>query len=130
MSNPAPRAERDETFVNARPRDLRWPRIDDTSWSPVLAEVIAERDELKQQLDHVRDLSDRVIDIADAQQARIVVLENELKAKEEMLQAKDEMIQALESENAELIKHVSTRENRISELERFMAMIEEADSRG
>jgi DNA repair exonuclease SbcCD ATPase subunit len=120
MNNLALRMDRDDALFNGPSNDLRLPRIDDSSWSPVLAQVIAERDELKVQLENVRDLSDRLIDVGEAQQQRIEALETELRAK-------DSMIQALESENAELIKHVSSRENRISALESFLSMIAEAD---
>jgi chromosome segregation ATPase len=88
----------------------------------VLHELIEDRDNLREQLQHVRDLADRVISRAEAQQDRIISLEGQLKAK-------DALIADLEDENTALLKHVSAREDRINALEHFLAMISEAEER-
>jgi chromosome segregation ATPase len=121
------RTAREQTGKSARKRDLRWPtKQEDSVWSPAdrtaLAEVTAERDQLREQLGHVRDLSSRLIDASEAQQDRICALESQI-------QAKDALIAALESENEVLITRLSSRETRISALESFLEMIAEADKR-
>lgn len=119
---------REPSRFTPRVRELRMPRVEEeSSWSPsdrlALKEVTADRDRLREQLDHVRDLSDRLIDTCEAKQAQIFALEVELAEK-------NELIRDLEEENHHLISHVSNRETRIGELERFLTLIDEAHKRG
>jgi hypothetical protein len=126
-SNPARSTAREQSRkVRQPPRDLRWPRDEESLWSPgdrfVLQEVMAERDRLKEQLDNVRELSSRLIDTCDAKDEQIRSLEAQICAK-------DAMIADLEQENEQLIGVVSERETRISTLQRFLQMMAEADER-
>ena len=76
MTDLALRTAREMSRLTAPQRELRWPRNEDSLWSPAdrmtLLQVVAERDELREQLANVRDLSDRLIDTCDAQRERIV----------------------------------------------------------
>ncbi len=88
----------------------------------VLQEVIAERDQLREHLENIRDLANRVITQADARHDRVRELERAVRAK-------DALIADLELENEGLIRQLSAREDRISMLEKFLRMIAEADER-
>jgi chromosome segregation ATPase len=89
----------------------------------VLDQLIAERNQLREHLDNVRDLANRVIARADEKDERIQKLELAIRQK-------DVQIAALEEENDQLIRQLSSRETRISALESFLEMIAEADKRG
>jgi hypothetical protein len=106
-----------------RGRDLRWAALDEGAWSPTerpLNEALVfERDQAREQLRHVRELTERLIEGADTYQDRIRALEVQLREK-------TELVEALESENEALIAHVSQRENRVRELEKFVSMMAEA----
>jgi hypothetical protein len=107
-------------------REARRQRQEESLWSPaerfVLREVLEERDRLREQLDSVRELSDRLIDTIDRKDTRIAELEA-------AIQVKDRLIADLETENDLLIHGISSREDRISSLEKFLEMIAEADKR-
>jgi len=112
---------REQSRFTPRVRELRMPRGGEESvWSPSdrlsLKEVTADRDRLREQLGHVRDLSDRLIDTCEAKDAQIFALEAEIAVKNVLLQD-------LEEENAHLIAHVSTRESRILALERMLGAV-------
>ncbi|MGQ0508245.1 MAG: hypothetical protein ACT4TC_23345 [Myxococcaceae bacterium] len=89
----------------------------------VLDQLITERNQLRETLDNVRDLADRVMARSEEKDERIIKLEAQIRAK-------DEMIAALEAENDQLIRQLSARETRISTLESFLEMISEAEKRG
>src|SRR5262245_50258370 len=84
----------------------RWVPTNSGRYSPALqaaesAELEAlvdEREQLREQLRNVKDLSSRLIDRVDAQDLRINALESELKQKETL-------IHDLEAEAAQLIAH-------------------------
>src|SRR5437762_1312042 len=71
----------------------RWVPMNSGRYSPALqatesAELEAlvdEREELREQLKHVKDLSSRLIDRVDAQDQRIAALEADLKSKETLI---------------------------------------------
>jgi chromosome segregation ATPase len=136
----------------------RWVPLNSGRYSPALQAIesqelealVDEREDLREQLKNVKDLSSRLIDKVDEQEQRIAALQAELKKKETL-------IRDLEQEAAELIAHASNREehvkvlkselkelaattddlvavaakreDRISQLEKFLEMIAETDKR-
>jgi peptidoglycan hydrolase CwlO-like protein len=88
----------------------------------VLDQLISERNQLREHLENVRDLANRVIAKSEAKDEKIHQLEAAIRQK-------DALIAALETENDDLIRQVSSRESRISALESFLSMIAEADKR-
>jgi chromosome segregation ATPase len=140
----------------SRTRDHK-PRPED-SWSPALrvAEspelqaLVQERDQLREQLRHVKDLSSRLIDKVDEQAHQIELLEATVKGKEALirgLEAEAAQLIAnastreqhvnvlkgefkeLESANDELVSKAVQREERMAQLESFLEMIAQAESR-
>ena len=107
-------------------RSARELRFQDRPGAPaeryVLDGLIAERDRLREHLENVRELANRMIARSDAKEDRISALEAALRQK-------DALIRDLEQENLSLIAHVSSRESRIAALESFLEMIAEADKR-
>lgn len=116
--------------------------------SPELEALVDEREQLREQLQHVKDLSSRLIDRAEAQDQRIAALEADLKTKETLIRDleaetaqliahasnREEHVKALkgelkelESSNDELVMAANRREDRISQLESFLKMIADAD---
>lgn len=116
--------------------------------SPELEALVDEREVLREQLQHVKDLSSRLIDRVDAQDAQIAKLQAELKSKESMIHDleaeaaqlvahasnREDHVKALESELKELfsttdemVMQAARREDRISQLENFLKMIAETD---
>src|SRR4051812_4872662 len=95
----------------------RWIPLSSSRFSPALAavesleleELVNEREQLREQLEHVRDLSTRLIDRVDGQDQRIAGLEAELRSKETL-------IHDLEAEAAQLIAHASNREDHVNAL--------------
>lgn len=143
----------------------RWIPLESPRYSPALRaidseeleELVGEREQLREQLRHVRDLSTRLIDKVDAQDQRLEVQRRRIETLEAELKQKDTLIHDLEAEVAEMIAHASNREDhvrvlkvelqelssandelalqatkreeRISQLESFLAMIADADRR-
>jgi phage shock protein A len=125
-------------------------------WSPALKStesaemkaLVVERDHLREQLTHVKDLSSRLIDRVDEQTKRIEELEADLHAKEALIRdyeaeaaeliahasnredhvnALKTELQELASANDEITTQVAKRAERIAQLESFLKMIAEAD---
>jgi chromosome segregation ATPase len=115
-----------------------------------LEALVDEREDLREQLRNVKDLSSRLIDRVDAQDQRIAILEGELKSKETLIRDleteaaqliahasnREEHVKALKSElkelaatTDELVAVASKREDRISQLESFLKMIADSDRR-
>jgi DNA repair exonuclease SbcCD ATPase subunit len=136
----------------------RWVPLSSGRYSPALQAIesnelealVDEREDLREQLKHVKDLSSRLIDRVDAQDQRIAGLEAELKTKEALIHDleaeaaqiiahasnREDHINALKSElkelsssNDELVVKAARREERISQLEGFLEMIADADHR-
>jgi chromosome segregation ATPase len=136
----------------------RWVPLNSGRYSPALEAVesadlealIDEREQLREQLTHVKDLSSRLIDRVDAQDQRIEALASELKRKETLIHDleaeaaqliahasnREEHVKALQSQleelvstNDELVTQATRREDRIAQLETFLKMIAEADRR-
>jgi chromosome segregation ATPase len=136
----------------------RWVPTNSDRYSPALQstdseeleELIDEREQLREQLRHVKDLSSRLIDRVDAQDQRISDLEGKLKLRETLIHDleleaaaliahasnREEHVKALKSElkelsstNDELVMQAARREDRISQLENFLKMIAESDRR-
>jgi chromosome segregation ATPase len=116
--------------------------------SAELEQLIDEREQLREQLKHVRDLSTRLMDRVDAQEQRIASLEGHLKKKqtlihdleaeaaqliahassrEERVQALKNQLDELESSNDELVMQASRREERIAQLQDFLKLIGERE---
>ena len=116
--------------------------------SPELEQLVDERENLREQLQHVKDLSTRLMDRAEAQDQRIAALEGELKKKETMIRdleletaeliahasnradhvkALENELKELESSNDEMVMAAARREERITQLENFLKMIGEAE---
>jgi vacuolar-type H+-ATPase subunit I/STV1 len=95
----------------------RWVPLNSGRYSPALQAIdsvelealVDEREQLREQLRHVKDLSSRLIDRVDEQDQRIEKLEVELKSKEKL-------IHDLEAEAAQLIAHASNREDHVNAL--------------
>jgi chromosome segregation ATPase len=136
----------------------RWVPLNSGRYSPALQAIesnelealVDEREDLREQLRHVKDLSSRLIDRVDAQDQRIAALEAELKGKEQMIHDleseaaaliahasnREDHVKALKSELKELsaatdemVVQASKREERISQLESFLKMISDTDRR-
>lgn len=114
-----------------------------------LEALVDEREQLREQLTHVKELSSRLIDRVDAQDQRIEALEAELKGKETLIRDleseaaqmiahasnREDHVKALESElkelfsaTDELVMQAARREDRISQLESFLKMIADTDA--
>jgi chromosome segregation ATPase len=115
-----------------------------------LEALIDEREQLREQLAHVKDLSSRLIDRVDAQEQQIASLQTELKRKESLIhdleveaadliahasnreqhvKALQSQLEELSSTTDEMVTLASKREDRISQLESFLKMIADADRR-
>ena len=134
----------------------RWIPINSGRYSPALVAadsaeleaLVDEREQLREQLQNVKDLSSRLIDRVDAQEQRIAALEGELKGKERMIQDleaetaqliasasnREDHVNALKGElkeltssNDELVMQAARREERITQLETFLKMISETE---
>lgn len=134
----------------------RWVPIGSGRYSPALEAVesaelealIDEREQLREQLTHVKDLSSRLIDRVDAQEQRIEALQAELKSKETLIRDleaeaaqlvahasnREDHVKALKSQvdelassNDDLVAAAAKREERIAQLEGFLKMIAEAE---
>ncbi len=103
-------------------REVRPEPVKSPAEKYVLEQLISERNQLREHLDNVRELANRVIAKSDAKDERILQLEGQLRQK-------DALIAALESENDDLIRQVSARESRISALESFLQMMAQAEPR-
>ena len=116
--------------------------------SPELEQLVDERENLREQLQHVKDLSSRLIDRAEAQDQRIAALEADLKSKETLIRDleaetadliaaasnREDHVKALKGElkeltssNDELVMQANRREDRISQLENFLKMIADSE---
>ena len=136
----------------------RWVPMNSGRYSPALQaaesedleRLVDEREELREQLNHVKDLSSRLIDRVDQQDQKIAALEAELQKKqtlikdleeetaeliahasnrEEHVRALKAELKELESSNDEMVMQASRREERITQLEAFLAMIADSDKR-
>ncbi len=136
----------------------RWIPLNSGRYSPALiaadsAELEAlvdEREQLREQLTTVRDLSSRLLDRVDAQEQRIASLEAELKSNERLIRDfevetadliasasnREDHVNALKGElkelsssNDELVMQGARREERISQLESFLQMIADSSRR-
>ncbi len=136
----------------------RWVPIGSGRYSPALEAVesaelealIDEREQLREQLTHVKDLSTRLIDRVEAQDQRISELQADLKRKEALIRDleaeaaqliahasnREEHVKALKSQVDELssatddlVAQAAKREERIAQLEGFLKLIAEADDR-
>jgi chromosome segregation ATPase len=134
----------------------RWVPTNSGRYSPALQQtesaeleaLVDEREQLREQLNHVKDLSSRLIDRVDFQEKRIEALEAELRSKETLIRDleteaaeliahasnREEHVKALKSElkelestNDEMVMAATRREERISQLESFLKMIAETD---
>lgn len=136
----------------------RWVPLNSGRFSPALQAVdseelealVDEREDLREQLRNVKDLSSRLIDRVDAQDQRIAVLEAELKSKESLIHDleaeaaqmiaaasnREDHINVLKAEitaltdsTDDLVQHAAKREERISQLESFLELIADSDKR-
>lgn len=134
----------------------RWVPLNSGRYSPALEAVesaelealVDEREDLREQLNHVKDLSSRLIDRVDQQQQQIESLQAELKRKEtlihdleaesahliacasnreEHVKALRSQLKELEASNDDMVAAASKREERISQLESFLKMIADSD---
>lgn len=134
----------------------RWVPLNSGRYSPALEAVesadlealIDEREQLREQLAHVKDLSSRLIDRVDSQEQKIAALQAELRSKESLIhdleseaadliahastraqhvQALESQLKDLESTHDDMVAQASKREDRISQLESFLEMIEKAE---
>ncbi len=134
----------------ARSEERTWSPALRSTESPELQALVQEREQLREQLFHVRDLSSRLIDRVDEQDQRIGALEADLKNKETLIHDleveaadliahasnREEHVKGLKTEldelsstNDDLITQATKREDRISQLEVFLKMIADADDR-
>jgi DNA repair exonuclease SbcCD ATPase subunit len=136
----------------------RWVPLNSGRYSPALQAIdstelealVDEREDLREQLKNVKELSSRLIDRVDAQDQRISGLESELKKKEQLIHDleaeaaqliahasnREEHVKILKGELRELeattedlVAHAAKREERISQLEKFLEMISDSERR-
>ncbi|MGQ0504796.1 MAG: hypothetical protein ACT4TC_05710 [Myxococcaceae bacterium] len=101
---------------------MRERRIGSSPMEDAFQKLVEERDALREQLVHVRDLADRMMTLSEERAHKIETLERELAAKQAL-------IDALEEENTALIKQVGSTSDRVGQLEATLTMFAEADEK-
>jgi hypothetical protein len=91
-----------------------------TEMEHALQALVEERDNLLEQLEHVRDLADRMMTVSEEGQVRIVELEKQLSAKQLL-------VDELELENRALLEQGMARAERLGQLEATLTMLAEAE---
>lgn len=101
---------------------MRERRVGSSPMEDAFQKLVEERDALREQLGHVRDLADRMMTLSEERQLRIEVLEKELAEKQAL-------IDALTEENHALLEQGKVTSERVGQLEASIAMFAEADER-
>ena len=136
--------------MGAAPNSGRFSPALEAVESAELEELIDEREDLREQLKHVRELSSRLIDRVDEQDQKIELLRGGAQAqrgahsrprgrvrviiahassREEHVKVLKGQLKELEASTDELTAHTSRREERISQLEGFLKMIADAEEK-